>query len=327
MKSTTLKGLLCFSPLTVMLACASSGPTPELVDARRAYEQARTSQAERLAPDRLLSAKQALDAAERAHRDDAGSNQERGYAYVAQRRAQLAMEYGEIARLKREQQQADQSYSATQDRLRRSAERRAEASQSQLSDQRGKLAMTQNELAVERQARVKAEQRASAALESLQQIARVKEESRGTVITLDGAVLFVSGKAELLPIAQQKLNDVAEALKQTNDEQSIKIEGYTDSRGSDENNLRLSQQRAEAVRSYLVSRGVKPERVTAEGKGEQNPIASNDSAEGRANNRRVEIIVQAQPGSSANTGAASPAPSVKGVSAPPGSAGAKKDIK
>jgi outer membrane protein OmpA-like peptidoglycan-associated protein len=297
MKTTILKSFLYFSPLTLLLACASTGPTPELVDARRAYEQARTSEAQRLAPDRLLSAKQALDAAEQAHKDDAGSNKERGYAYVAQRRAQLATEYGEIARLQNEQQMAEQTYSQTQDRLRRSAQQRADASQGQLSDQRGRLAMTQNELAVERQARVKAEQRASAALDSLQQIARVKEESRGTVITLDGAVLFVSGKAELLPIAQQKLNDVAEALKQTEDEKAIKIEGYTDSRGSDETNLKLSQQRAEAVRSYLVARGVKPERVTAEGKGEQNPIASNDTAEGRANNRRVEIIVQAQAGS------------------------------
>jgi outer membrane protein OmpA-like peptidoglycan-associated protein len=267
-----------------------------LVDARRAYEQARSSEAQRLAPDRLLSAKQALDTAERVHKDEPGSEQERSYAYIATRRAQLAQEYGELSRLQNEQQQAEQNYVTTQDRLRRAAEMRAESSQSQLSDQRGALATTQAELANERTARVKAEQNASAALASLQQIARVKEEARGMVITLDGAVLFVSGKAELLPIAQQKLNDVAEALKQTADAKTIKVEGYTDSRGADDMNLKLSQQRAETVRNYLVSRGVKGERITAEGKGEQSPIASNDTAEGRANNRRVEIVVQSPSG-------------------------------
>jgi len=295
MKTGIMNGFLSLVPVAVAVsACASAGPTPELVDARRAYDQARVSEAQRLAPDRLLSAKEALDNAERMHKDDPGSNRERGYAYIAQRRAQLAQEYGELARLQREQQQAEQNYVATQDRLRRAAEKRVEASQGQLAEQRGKIASTQAELAEEKQARTKAEQRASAALASLQQVAQVKEESRGTVITLDGAVLFVSGKAELLPIAQQKLNDVAEALKQTEDEQSIKIEGYTDSRGSDETNLKLSQQRAEAVRAYLVNRGVKAARISAEGKGEQNPIATNDTAEGRANNRRVEIIVQSQ---------------------------------
>ena len=85
-----------------------------------------------------------------------------------------------------------------------------------------------------------------------------------------------------------------QALKQTEDEKTIKVEGYTDSRGADDMNLKLSQQRAEAVRNYLVSRGVKGERISAEGKGEQSPIASNDTAEGRANNRRVEIVVQSQ---------------------------------
>jgi outer membrane protein OmpA-like peptidoglycan-associated protein len=299
MKTGVKSSLLVLAPAAVALvACASAGPTPELVDARRAYEQARSSEAQRLAPDRLLSAKEALDSAESAHKDKPGSSKERGYAYVAERRAQLAQEYGTLARLHNERQQAEQNYVTTQDRLRRAAERRADATQWQLSDQRGKLASTQAELAVEKQARSMAEQRASAALDSLQQVARVKEESRGTVITLDGAVLFVTGKSELLPIAQQKLNDVAEALKQVEDEQTIRIEGYTDSRGADDANLKLSQQRADAVRAYLVARGVKPERVTAEGRGEQNPIASNDTAEGRANNRRVEIVVQSSATSS-----------------------------
>jgi OOP family OmpA-OmpF porin len=70
------------------------------------------------------------------------------------------------------------------------------------------------------------------------------------------------------------------------------IEGHTDSQGNDQANLALSQARAEAVRQYLVGRGVAQDKVRAVGRGEQQPVATNDSPEGRANNRRVEIVVQ-----------------------------------
>ena len=72
----------------------------------------------------------------------------------------------------------------------------------------------------------------------------------------------------------------------------VSVEGFTDSRGADDMNLKLSQDRANAVKDYLVSQGVKPEKVRAMGRGEANPVASNDTPEGRANNRRVEIVVQ-----------------------------------
>jgi OOP family OmpA-OmpF porin len=70
------------------------------------------------------------------------------------------------------------------------------------------------------------------------------------------------------------------------------VQGYTDSRGSDALNQDLSQRRAEAVRAYLVRRGVPSDRITAQGMGASNPIADNDTAEGRADNRRVELVVQ-----------------------------------
>jgi outer membrane protein OmpA-like peptidoglycan-associated protein len=107
---------------------------------------------------------------------------------------------------------------------------------------------------------------------SLKEIARVKEESRGTVITLDGAVLFVTGKSELLPLAQQKLDQVANALKEMDEGKTVVVEGHTDSQGSDDTNLKLSQQRAESVRSHLVARGVPADRITAVGRGEQQQI-------------------------------------------------------
>ena len=71
----------------------------------------------------------------------------------------------------------------------------------------------------------------------------------------------------------------------------IVVEGYTDSVGSDATNQKLSKDRAESVRAYLVSKGVPSEKITSVGKGEANPVASNDTPEGRANNRRVEIVV------------------------------------
>jgi outer membrane protein OmpA-like peptidoglycan-associated protein len=291
-KRAALAGLL------LAMGCASTGPTPELVDARRAYDQARMSQAKDYAPDRLQGARDALEQAERAHGDDPGSRKERDLSYIATRKAELAVAYGQLGADQRLKKQQEEAYSKAQDRLRRNAEQRAESTERSLQSATGALARTQsdlnaqrNETANERQARLAAEQRADAAVQSLRQIANVQEESRGTVITLDGAVLFTTGKSELIALAQQKLDQVAEALKQS-DSPRIVVEGYTDSRGADDANLKLSQQRAEAVRNYLVSRGVKSESISAVGKGEANPVASNDTPEGRANNRRVEIIVQ-----------------------------------
>jgi len=131
----------------------------------------------------------------------------------------------------------------------------------------------------------------------LNKIAQVKEEARGMVITLSGQVLFVTGKSELLPAARDQLDQVAAALKDQGDLKPMVVEGYTDAVGSDATNLKLSKDRAEAVRTYLVSKGVSGDKITSVGKGKANPVASNDTPEGRANNRRVEIVV----GSAART--------------------------
>ena len=119
----------------------------------------------------------------------------------------------------------------------------------------------------------------------------VKEDERGMVITLSGSVLFASDQATLLPEAQTKLSQVADALMSTK-ERNIVVEGFTDSRGSSSHNMDLSQRRAEAVRGFIISRGYEADKMQAHGIGKDRPMASNDSAEGRANNRRVEIIVQ-----------------------------------
>ena len=145
-------------------------------------------------------------------------------------------------------------------------------------------------VATEREARIAAERSAAAALESLDQIARVSEESRGLVITISGSVLFATNQHSLLPIAKDKLRDVAQALLEQGDTRIV-VEGHTDSRGSAQKNEELSLMRAEEVRGFLISQGIPTNNIRASGLGEQRPIASNETPEGRANNRRVEIVV------------------------------------
>ena len=301
-----LTSMICPLALALALGCASAGPTPELIDARRAYDEARQSNAATYSPDKLLSAKQALDRAESAHADSPGSFQEQSLSYVAQRKAQYASVYGSYEKDRRDQAEAEQAYRNKQDMLRRNAESQVtdakktlaatwdnlSSARREIAAQQTQIQKSQADLDAEKEARAKAEQSAAAAMASLSKIAQVKEEQRGVVITLDGQVLFVTGKAELLPIARDRLNQVAKSLKDLDDDKLVSVEGYTDSRGADDMNLKLSQDRANAVRDYLLSQGVKQEKIRAIGRGEANPVASNDTPEGRANNRRVEIVVQ-----------------------------------
>ncbi|NTX64618.1 OmpA family protein [Myxococcus sp. CA051A] len=149
------------------------------------------------------------------------------------------------------------------------------------------------QLEAERQARVEAERKASEVLTQLDRAnkdLKVREEARGTVLTLSGSVLFASGASDLLPVARDRLADVAQVLKEG--DKPLLIEGHTDSQGSDALNERLSYARAERVKEFLINQGVPANRIEARGMGEFRPVATNATAEGRANNRRVEIVVE-----------------------------------
>ena len=102
---------------------------------------------------------------------------------------------------------------------------------------------------------------------------------------------FAYAKAELTPEGQAKVQRAAQALNQYPNRR-IEVNGYTDSSGDDARNLRLSERRADAVKQTLVESGVDASRVTATGYGSANPVASNATAEGRAQNRRVEIVLE-----------------------------------
>jgi len=117
---------------------------------------------------------------------------------------------------------------------------------------------------------------------------RAKQTDRGMVLTL-GDVLFDTGKATLKPGAYPTIDRLAKVLNESKDRR-VMIEGHTDSTGSDQTNMALSQQRAMAVQAALMERGVSGSQIAAVGKGEGVPVASNDNASGRQQNRRVEMI-------------------------------------
>ncbi len=116
-----------------------------------------------------------------------------------------------------------------------------------------------------------------------------KTTERGLVVTL-GDLLFATGKSELKGGAANHLGKLANFLNKY-PERSVIIEGHTDSVGSEDSNFNLSERRANAVKSYLVREGVASNRLEASGKGEGDPVAGNDSATGRQQNRRVEVII------------------------------------
>lgn len=266
----------------VSLGGCAHAPPQELLDARAAYQTASHGVAQQETPTDLHTAKNALDSAERSFDDDGDSEHTRDLAYVAMRKAQLAEVKGHAAQ--------------EENRLTELKSRARREDRQDLQELRGKYATQQEQLEASQDALAAAEKRARQATADLARIANVKQEDRGTVITLSGAVLFTSGKSELLPSAQAKLSEVADALTQQNKAAPIVVEGYTDSQGSDAFNLTLSRERAQAVREYLASHGVAEDRIRAEGLGSSRPIADNNTPQGRANNRRVEIVVQPAPG-------------------------------
>lgn len=114
-----------------------------------------------------------------------------------------------------------------------------------------------------------------------------------TKIEIKQTIYFATNKARIKPISFPLLNEVVQALKD-NPGIKVRIEGHTDSRGSDRSNMRLSQARASAVRDYLIKGGIDKDRMIAQGYGETVPIADNRTDAGRAQNRRVEFVITAR---------------------------------
>jgi outer membrane protein OmpA-like peptidoglycan-associated protein len=274
------------------LGCGATAVPPELVSARSAYNQAAQGPAASLDPTDLHTAKESLDAAEQSFKKDGDSQVTRDLGYAAERRAETAESHARALQTAAETEQLlAQAHASSEAQGKQTAAQLAQANQ-QLAAQGQAMQAQQAALQGEVQRRQEAEKRASDAAADLAKLASVKQETRGMVITLSGSVLFTSGKADLLPAAQVKLNEIAKALTEQDPDSTMVVEGHTDSQGGADFNQELSQRRAEAVRTYLVSRGLAADRITATGLGLTRPVADNGTAEGRANNRRVEIVVK-----------------------------------
>jgi len=132
--------------------------------------------------------------------------------------------------------------------------------------------------------------------------ANVQQQGEGLLVAFPGDVLFDTGSSSLAPGAYGRLDQLADSLNRYPDTDVV-VKGHTDGSGTESYNQTLSEQRADAVRRYLIGKGVSPARITSLGFGESLPLATNSTAEGRQQNRRVEIEVRpSQPVREQSTG-------------------------
>ena len=286
--------------LAVSGACATSNPPRELVEAREQFEKASAGPAAQLNPAGLSQAKTALARANQEFEQHPSAPSTADFAYVALRRAQLA------------EAQA-QMILATQQRL--GGDRRAREPQAQRQAREQELRNTGRQIGGSgpgppqagtppptlqvpglqaqesggQKRKATREDKAQQLRSRLASIAPARLEQRGIVIALPESALFTSGRSTLKPSARRKLNQLAATLM--DGQEKIVVEGHTDSSGSDSSNAGLSERRAITVRNYLRDRGISADRMTALGLGATRPRANNATREGRAKNRRVEIIV------------------------------------
>jgi outer membrane protein OmpA-like peptidoglycan-associated protein len=226
--------------------------------------------------------------------EDEQAEQERRAAADREARAQADAQ-AQHASAAQAQAQAEQS--AAQAAQAQQAQQQAELAQQQAAQQAQQAELARQQADQQRQQAEQARQQAendraqmrARMLQQLNQVLQTRDTARGLIVNMPD-VLFDTGKADLKTSARERLAKVAGILIAYPDIH-VEIDGYTDSTGSLEFNERLSQQRAESVRSYLGSQGVNSSTITTQGFGPNNPIASNETASGRQQNRRVELVV------------------------------------
>jgi outer membrane protein OmpA-like peptidoglycan-associated protein len=278
-----------------LVGCSAALPPQDLVTARSTYARASKGPAATLNPADVHTAKVQLDLAEASFAEDGDTQDTKDQAYVAIRKAELAESVARTRRSNQAKEQVVSTMHADEKRAVANTAAELDRTKTHVTAQNVALLAQGAQLQDEKARREDAEKRAARAAADLAKFATVKQEPRGLVITLSGSILFASAKWDLLPAAQVKLNEVADALTKEDPHSRMVVEGHTDSQGAAAYNQELSQHRAQAVRDYLVTRGIAADRISAQGFGPNRSIADNKSSEGRANNRRVEIVVQATP--------------------------------
>jgi len=316
--------------LTLFLAagCANSQQEKIAKDrlelARTAYLEAKANrQVEAFAPLPFAEAGKALQAAEQAK----NATEMEQLAYVAEKRSKIAVtiaegrmadrdadrlskETADIIAQKRTQEARIAQKEAENARLLAMAEAERAAKAKKEAEEARSLASAEAERAAKAKAEAEArtreaEQARRAAQAEAERAAKAKAEAdqlmrelsdlkakqteRGIVLTI-GDVLFATGKADLSSEAARSVDKLADFL-QKYPKRNVLIEGHTDSVGSDEFNLTLSQKRADSVKEALTSKAIPEERITTKGYGKKYPVASNDTAAGKQQNRRVEVII------------------------------------
>ena len=275
----------------LMAACASHGPLPALEQARSTVERAGTNPAVgQYAQIELKDARDMLARADKVWASDKDESEAKHLAYLAEQRAEIASNTARARQLDAEIQQAG----SETDRLRLQARTREADDATKRAQLAQQQAMTAEQRAAQQQAAARSAQERVGVLENQLRELEAQQTERGLLVTL-GDVLFAFDKAELSAQAAPRLDKLANYLTQFPDRKML-IEGYTDSVGSDAYNLSLSERRAQAVRSALMQRGVDGARISARGYGKAHPVADNGSADGRAMNRRVEIVIADEKG-------------------------------
>jgi len=272
-----IKGVLAVTGLFVLSACATPLTAPDGADTARSKLTQLQSNAQlaNRAPVEIKDAEAAVLAAEVPREDNAYA---RHLVLIADHKVDIARARAQ-SRLYEDQRQAlsEQSERARLDARTLEVDRARVDARSARAD-----AATARDEADAARLRSEDLQRQIAELDA-------RETDRGLVVTL-GDLLFATGKSELTGGAGPNLNKLAAFLQEYPD-RTVYIEGHTDSVGSESSNFHLSQRRADSVKSYLVGQGIQAGRLTTAGLGEGSPVAGNDTATGRQQNRRVEVII------------------------------------
>jgi outer membrane protein OmpA-like peptidoglycan-associated protein len=271
----------------------------QLYEAINAVQIAEATGAAQYAPDILAKAKQELQNAQAL---DSKKSQRKEMITYARGAVQDA-EDARVSTLRRMQQEKERQQQLAMQQAQAAAQQaQIDAQQQALKRAQADAAAAQAEAAAAnaRAAQAAAEHSAQQATNQteemrerlraqLSQVLQTQETARGLIVNMSD-VLFDTAKYTLKPEAREKLAKVSGILL-AYPNLKVQVEGYTDNVGGDQYNLTLSQQRGDAVRAYLVSQGVSPDNISATGYGMSNPIADNATAAGRAQNRRVQMVV------------------------------------